>query len=369
MIKRVFLIAMSVTAVLIMTVPFFSFTFTSAQAAGKPAPTYTPYFGDLHTHTSYSDGWEGTPWDAYQAAINAGADYMAVTDHFDFWNAYTGLSLNATEWADTLAAADHFTSRKFVAMAGFEAWLLGHLGEINVYNARELPSHDQLGNKFDRLPFVYDWLSQQPGASGQFNHPYYMTNDFENFDYRTAARDSAMNLIEVWNAKFDEAAYVQALEAGWHVMPTANSDTHNPDWISGYEERTVLLAESLTPANLYAAMRACRGYATLDSNLHISYTLNGQVMGSTLAPTTTYTASIHIQDPDNSATDAITLVEIVSDGGTVVASMPTSGNTVDWTLTLSSGSAHYFYLRVSTESTIDGGPGVTAWSAPVWTGR
>ena len=153
-------------------------------------------------------------------------------------------------------------------------------------------------------------------------------------------------------------------------MPAANSDTHATNWISGYEPRTVLLATSLTPSNLYGAISACRGYATLDQNLRISYTLNGMVMGSVLPSiTTSYTASIHVEDPDGLASDAIMLVEIVSDGGKVVASMPGGGATFDWTVTLGSQTAHYFYLRISTASNVSGGPGATAWTAPVWTGR
>jgi len=161
-----------------------------------------------------------------------------------------------------------------------------------------------------------------------------------------------------------------ALDAGWHVMPSANSDTHSPDWISGSEVRTVLLAPSLTPENLYAAMNACRGYATLDKNLRISYTLDGLVMGSVLPTVTSRSvASIHIEDPDGTPGDAITLIEIVSDGGVVVASIPTNGNVVDLNVQLNSDSAHYYYLRVTTASNLDGVPGVTAWTAPVWTGR
>lgn len=92
-------------------------------------------------------------------------------------------------------------------------------------------------------------------------------------------------------------------------------------------------------------------------------------MGSMLSPASTCTASIHVQDPDNAPNDAITLVEIVSDGGKVVASIPAHSNMVDWAVTLTAGTAHYFYLRVSTESNVSGGPGLTAWTAPVWTGR
>lgn len=332
---------------------------------------YNLYFGDLHTHTGYSDGYaDVTPWDAYKAAIDAGADFMAVTDHIAIWHDYEAWVASPEQWNDILAAADFYTSKKFVAMAGYEAWLLGNVGEINVYNTRELP-HYPLGDKPDRLSNFYGWLADHPGAVGQFNHPLYVSDDFMGYSLDPeSSADAVMGMIEVYNDVFYEDSYIMALDAGWHLMPTANSDTHYPDWISGTEIRTVLLAPSLTPQNLYAAMSAGMGYATLDKNLRISYTLNGEVMGSTLAsPTSTYKAWVHIEDPDRVAADRITLVEIVSDGGAVVASAPTHANTVDLTFSLPSSAATYYYVRVTTASSLGGGPGVTAWTAPVWTGQ
>lgn len=361
--------ALCLMSFLVLTAPLFVGDVSSAPSSKKTA-VYNLYFGDLHTHTGYSDSWEDTtPWDAYKAAIDAGADFMAVTDHLAIWNAYNAFVLDEKEWADTLAAADYYTSRRFVAMAAYEAWLLGECGEINVYNTREFPPAKPLGYRFDRLPDFYDWLASQPGAIGQWNHPLYVSKDFQNYAYYSEARDAAMGLIEVYNDVFYEASYIKALDAGWHMMPSANSDTHYSDWISGHEMRTVLLAESLTPKDLYAAMSAGRGYATLDKNLRIYYTLDGAVMGANLsAADGAYTASIKISDPDGMK-DKITLVEIVSDGGIVVASIPTNGASVDLTVSLSSETARYFFVRVHTASPLNGGPGVTAWTAPVWTGR
>jgi len=357
------------TVVLVLAGPLFSGNLASARGSERPI-AYNQYFGDLHTHTAYSDAYvESTPWDAYKAAIDGGADFMAVTDHIAIWHDYEAWVASTDEWNDILAAADYYTSRKFVAMAGYETWLLGNLGEINVYNTRA-PPHYQLMDKWDRLTDFYDWLATQPGASGQFNHPLYVSDNFDDFSGYSPTADIGMNILEVYNDEVTEASYVMALDAGWHVMPSANSDTHYADWISGHEMRTVLLAESLTPDNLYAAMSACRGYATLDKNLRISYTLNGMVMGSTLSATTSkYSARVHIEDPDRTATDAITLVEVISDGGVVVAKIPTKGTVVDLTIQLTSESSHYYYLRVSTASSLTDGAGVTAWTAPVWTGR
>lgn len=344
---------------------------TGAIAAPPKKGYYNLYFGDLHTHTGYSDAYEeSTPWDAYKAAIAGGADFMAVTDHIAIWHDYEAWVMDPSQWPDELAAGAFYTSKNFVAMPGYEAYLLGHCGEINVYNVQTLPPAIPEGYKFDRLPNFYDWLASTPGAIGQFNHPLYVSTDFLDFAYYTPTRDVGMGMIEVYNDVTYDADYVMALDAGWHVMPTANSDTHVSDWISGYEMRDVLLAPSLTPADLYAAMSASRGYATLDKNLRISYTLNGQVMGSILAQgTTSFKADIHIEDPDNSAADEITLVEIVSDTGAVVASVPTGGTSVDLSVSLGSTSSHYYFVRVTTQSGPDGLPGWTAWTAPVWTGR
>ena len=80
-------------------------------------------------------------------------------------------------------------------------------------------------------------------------------------------------------------------------------------------------------------------------------------------------AWIKIEDPDGAAVDEITLVEIVTGGGEVVSIGIHNGSLVELTLTLDSEDARYFYVRVTTASPLNGEPGVTAWTAPVWTGR
>lgn len=343
--------------------------------AGSP---YNLYFGDLHTHTGYSDG-TGTPWDAYAAAIAAGADFLATTEHDSY-----GYWISPEEWEDNLAAAEFFTSKDFVAIAGYEFWLAGS-GEINVFNTREFPpvpedpeqrpSPGSRGEPAEVLAAFYDWLAGQPGAVGQWNHPTYVSHEFLEFDLWNESRDVGMGLVEVWNDTwfYTEDSYRKALDAGWHVMPAANADNHDASWITGLPLRTVLLARRLTPEALYGAMAASRGYATVDSNLRVYYTLDGAIMGSTLAPASSYRASISIEDPDG---EPVTLVEVVTDGGEVAASLVADAPLVEWSPTLRSETARYYYVRVTTESneasTLASQPGevgVTAVTAPVWTGR
>ena len=364
--------------VIVMACPMLSGQVLSEPNGGKDKPTsgYNLYFGDLHTHTSYSDG-SGYPEEAYAMAKKAGADFMAITDHIQMWNAYDAWVADEEEWELLKAAAEEYTTNKFVAIAGYEAWLLANCGELNVYNVPELPPFDTLGYRYDRLANFYDWLSEQEGGLAQFNHPLYVSDNFMGYDFLEDWRDAGIFSIEIHNEDFYEDSFIMALDKGWHLMPTANSDTHYPDWIQNHSMRTVLLAESLTPDDLYDAMRERRGYATLDSNLEIRYTLNGAVMGSILSDTsiTDYTASIQIVDPDGTG-DEITRIEIVSDGNTTVYDSDddvgfTIGSSIDLTVDLlGQDGVRYFYVRVYTESPLDGDvPGVTAWTSPVWTGR
>ncbi|MBE0518924.1 MAG: CehA/McbA family metallohydrolase [Thermoplasmata archaeon] len=342
--------------------------------AEDAAPVYNLYFGDLHSHTSYSDG-EGTPDEAFEAARAAGADFMAITDHHYL--------LLEWEWNDILRSADeHDIEGEFVAMAGYEYFIPG-INEINIYGTRNMPP-DAVSKPYPHFegermtgdslfPWIYDWIADEPGAIGQWNHPLSygcpVCWDYYQFDFCNEERDLAMGMIECYNWGDRESSYIKALDAGWHMMPTATSDDHYGEWISGYEVRTVLLAQSLTREDLYDAMRQGRGYATQDSNLEICFTLNGAVMGSVLNGESSFTADIHIEDPDRVASDAITWVEIVSDGGQVVKNMTGDGSCIfDSTVTLDSDGSTYYYIRVSTQSNELGLPGVTAWTAPVWTG-
>ena len=284
--------------------------------------------------------------------------------------------MDEQEWQDLKDAAAHFTSSRFVAIPAYEFWLVADNGEINTYGVPDLPPKMEFLGP-DRLAMYQEWIAAQGGV-GQFNHPTYVTHDFKDYVGHSAARDGAMGLIEVYNDLVTEASYVKALDAGWHVMPSANSDTHNADWIAGSDVRTVLLAGSLTPTDLYAAMRAQRGYATLDKNLSVRFSVNGGVMGSTLSgAAAAYSAEVRVWDPDalaGGASDAVTRVEIVSDGGAVVRGLtlsPAAGiKTVTWKVAGLPAKARYFWVRVSTASSDASGlPGVTAWTAPVWTGR
>lgn len=339
-----------------------------AAAGGKPAAaTYKPWFGDLHAHTAVSDG-TGTPAGAFASARAAGMDFFATTDH--------SMMIGPQAWPATRAAADAATTTSFVGIASYElGWYYDH---VNVFDVDTIipKTETSQANHTPAIDFV-DVLLPYPTAIGQFNHPMWHEADFDGYVGWTPERDAKMRLLEVYNWGDDVGdgawetwslgSYVRCLDAGWHVMPTAVSDAHYVDWDTTtvpYDFRTVLLSPKLTRADLFAALRARRGYATMDKDLRVAFKAGGAVMGSVVTPAARYAVSVAVTDPDTLvAADRITKLEIVSDGGVVAASRNVNGHSVTWSPTVSSSTARYYWLRVTT------GDGVTAWTAPVWTGR
>lgn len=185
------------------------------------------------------------------------------------------------------------------------------------------------------------------------------------YAYHSPARDAVVCLIEVVNgAKVYETSYVRALDAGWHVAPAANSDTHAADWLTGCECRTVVLAPRLTREDLYDALRNRRVYATQDSNLDIAYTINESVMGSILSSLGPLDVAVRVLDPDaDNADDRIATIDLVSNGGVVVESRGYDAHSAALDATLASQAPAYYFVRVTNAG------GEKAYTAPIWVGE
>jgi trimeric autotransporter adhesin len=323
-------------------------------------PLYQPYFGDLHTQTSFSDG-TGSPPGAYASGLAAGMDFFAVTDHSTY--------LTPKEWSFTRAAAAAATTAEFVGIAAYElSWDRHHINTFAVKSV--IPKSTDVTTGLPAVDFI-DPLLAYPGAIGQFDHPNWKGYDaFDHFTGRTDERDAVMDLLEIYNGLGDEyyeGSYVECLDQGWHVTPTANSDAHLIDWdsaVAPYDYRTVLLAHGLTRRALFDAMRASRGYASMDRDLHVGFTVDGAVMGSTIARAPEHVVWINVDDPDARVPgDQITKLEVISDSGAVVDARKVNGHSVTWTPSVHVSAANYFWLRVTAAD------GVAAWTAPVWIGR
>jgi hypothetical protein len=329
-----------------------SWYFTVIEVLATP----NQFLGDLHSHTSYSDGAQ-TPADAFTYARDtANIDFLAVTDHSN--------SLNSTEWADTQTQADAFTQTgSFVGMAGFE-YTNSAEGHANVYNTSTYVSRNDAN--YDTLAEFYAWLKTQPDAIGEFNHPFTL-QDFGSFSY-DAAVDQKITMQEIGNGSppysyaLLESAYIYALDKGWHVAATNNQDNHGANWGYPPGNLTGIVANSLTEADLLAAMRAMRTYGTEDRNLDLSFLANGYWMGSTIPSAEGDTINFHVELTDPDAADKIVSVQIITSGGRVLASIATSGNSAHWDYAHTNpGGGNWYYVKAVEAD------GDIAISSPIWT--
>lgn len=337
--------------------------------------TYNIYFGQLHSHTTNSDGI-GTVADAFAYASKVpGLDFLAVTDHSNSLEDTAGTASlengsSSAKWLYGKEEAKKITSSSFVGLYAYEMTWSNGTGHINTFNTNGFENRNTAKYKASNgLQAYYDRLNQNPQSISQFNHPGTTFGDFNDFANYSPTTDNQMTLLEVGNGEGAIRSsgyfpsyqyYTRALDKGWHVAPTNNQDNHLGKWGDANTARSVILADSLTEQSLYDAMKNRRVYATEDKNLKIYYTLNNEIMGSIL-PTKSdkVNLKVNLEDPDG---EAIGKVDVIVNGGKVDATqnVTESKKEVDFTL---DNNYSYYYIRV-TQPDKD-----TAVTAPVWTGE
>lgn len=332
-------------------------------------PPMSVFFGDLHNHTSYSDG-SLTPSDAFSSAIRCGLDFLAVTDH--------SYAIDDTEWTETLTQANTFKDGVFVALRGFE-YTQGAEGHINVYNTVRHAVRSNVNCAYcDYTPNLepgvtvegfYRWLVitgtqavDDAGVVMQFNHPGWI--NFNDWAYHPEVEDLA-ELEEVGNG-YTSASYVfswdewvRSLDYGWKVGATSNSDNHATDWGCIVPHRTGVVMPALTKRNLLEALRARRTFATEDANGALYYKANGYWMGADIPNTGQILFQVWGSDADGEPTARVEL--ITAQGQVVTYTQPgTAAYTWTFTLDISPGVHYYFVQSVQAD-------GDRIVASPVWT--
>jgi hypothetical protein len=323
-----------------------------ANTTSRALAPMQAYFGNLHSHTQYSDG-KGTPYQTLSwARDTVKYDFYAITDHAE--------QLSSSEWNDIGTQVNAFTNNSFVAIRGFE-YSNPFGGHINVFNTSSYKSY------FGALTIssIYKWIDGQ-NAVAQWNHPgdTAMPGDFSGFKWYSNVVDN-MALLETGNGNDGNISgkyqkwFITALDKGWKAAPTNNMDNHS---MSTNGHRTVILAPSLTRDNLLSAMRARRVYASDDTNMKVSFSANGAWMGSDIKALGNVTLEVSVQDDE-----MIQKMEIVSNGGQVVASSNFNTSTVTWNPTVNVSGKQYFFLRVYETNTQEPGePVQLSLTAPLF---
>ena len=381
---------------------------TATRADGKSAEfswfftvgktTYQPYFGQLHSHTQYSDG-SGTLDSAlsYIRSLpdSANVQFVAFTDHSNYFDSKNAPNVEAAlydtslvkdsdashswkTYKDTIAQFNEDNAGDMVAIGGFEMTWSGGPGHINTFNTPGIVSRNNstLNNKTADagMKAYYALLSQAEGATSisQFNHPGTTFGNFKDFNYWDPVIDSRMYMVEVGNGEGQIGAggyypsyeqYIMALDKGWHLAPTNNQDNHKGKWGNANDARDVILTDSFTEDGIYEAIRALRMYATEDKNLELTYTVNGLMMGSSITEVPDkLNIEVTVNDPD--ASDSIAKVEVVANSGKVAYTWDNAAQLKSGKLSVTLDPSYsYYFIRVTQK---DGDLAVTS---PVWVGE
>lgn len=339
-----------------------------------PQGPFRVYCGDLHTHTSYSDG-SLTPYDAFRQVKEEGIlDFFTISDHAELED--------DTEFFRTFDAAESICADgSLIAFPGCES-------EIDLFGKNAIGGNQNDGGEIvtvntEGYSWAADWdtffsqIGTNPLGFASIAHPQVMGGGFKciwnAFDLEHATTERTRRLIhgiETYNEKgesnlVNERAYSVALDCGYRISPIGGSDNHSP--VFGKKmcySMTFLYAEKKSKDAFLDAFRNARTYCAENANVRLWYTANGFAPASTLPLTDTYTFEVDTAPYfEDRPEDRTVLAEVISDYGTVLASERVDPTAEHFSLTVHSDTARYFYLRLFDAR------GRRTWSSPVFCGR
>jgi len=327
-------------------------------------------WGDIHGHSSFSDG-TGLPEDYLDYARDvAGLDLVALTDH-DHWG-LPFLDQDPDLWQRIVGETRaHHQPERFVTLLGYEwtSWIYGH---------RHVLYFDDTGPLLSSIDTRYE-------------HPEELWRGLEGRDAITMAHHSAGGPIATdWSIAPDprfelvtevvsvhgssEAAdspsliyrpvagnFVRdALDRGYRFGFVGSGDSHDghpglSQLASPSGGLAAIMSETLTREGVLEALRARRAYATNGARIILRVRLERALMGATVAAGSGGTLAVRV-----TGTAPITALELVRSGSVVERTTPNE-RAAAWDVPLSPLAAgEYVYVRVIQS---DGG---LAWSSPIF---
>jgi hypothetical protein len=354
--------------------------------------TYELYFGNLHSHTWYSDGNQDQDTSTYKQPVAKAFQYgrtvannlnwLAVTDH----NHSLSLNMTMNRWRAGNAEAD--TANKDGIFVGFYGQEWGTLatgkGHALVLGTNKLfgwqtglydvyvPQNDYSTANTSLWRKVLD-----NGGFIYLAHP--SSNDFDNVAANSynSMIDSVLRGVAVKSGKATstnvtqtdpstsnyESYYHNLLAKGYHVAPTSDQDNHNTNFGMSNQQRTVVLAPSLTRENILNAIRNRKTYASEDNNLKVRFDVGSHSTGDIFSEATPFAIKVKVSDA--SAGESFSRIEIrsgVPGSGTAPVAVATATNvdSLVYTVNQTVGSTKYYYAYVLEAD------GHRAWTAPMW---
>lgn len=295
----------------------FWFSSIACAAAGQ---TYHFYFGNIHAHSSYSDGTK----DGAQTGVLKPADcyrYAKSAEHFDFLGIsehnHLQAKMHLASYAKGLAEAKASNEDgKFVCLYGMEYGVIKNGGHVIIYGFDKLigwetGNYNVFSAKSD-YSHLFELIADQPGAFATLAHP--ATTDYNDLISKRydPTIDEAVTGVAISSGPAFSTAenysnraqiryygyYKKLLALGYKVGPTMDHDNHYTTFGHMSPTRTVLLSQALSRDSLLAAYHAGRFYASEDWDTQVDFRINGQPLGSQLSGVNNIKLTATVNDPD-----------------------------------------------------------------------
>ncbi len=343
------------------------------------------YFGNIHAHTSYSDGNEDSTTSHMTTPLQA-YNYAKSSQHIDFYgisehNHYSAGLTSPVHYHKGVADANTANNDgTFVAMYGMEWGVISGGGHVVVYGIDSLVGWDNHDYDIyvaeDDYANLWRVINERPGSFACLAHP--QTGDYSNLLANsadlladnaivgTAARSGPAFSTNTTYSNPSSGNYIarynDALKRGYHLGIGLDHDTHNSVFGRQTSGRLVVMAPSLTRINIMDAIRRMRIYSSDDWNLKVNFSIAGQPMGSIITHTGTPTISATITDPDGENVSSIAVYYGVPGSGSNPTVLTTVNNssTLSYTHNISNNSSYYYYLKITQSD------GDIVWTSPIW---
>jgi len=382
---------------LILSFLIFSFNFFSQ--------TDKYYFGNLHSHTAFSDGNKDSvssgmarPDAAYAyAKLSNDFDFLGISEHNHYSsNRNPGFKRPLYQIGLSMANAAN-QDGSFLALFGMEYGVSSQYnGHVLIYGINQLlgwesSAPDVIGVNYEVFNAKTDYNALFRKVKNDTNAFCYLAHpDFSDFTtdgtYATslanapynAAYDSAIVGMPLRSGLATSAAtnyndysignyfnyFKKMLYQGYHLGIGYDHDNHYSNFGRSNGGRLVIIAPSLSRANLFQAMKRMSFYGSDDANAKISFDLNGHKMGSIISGSVYPTLSLQHNDPDGEQADTIKIWKGYKNSGGLwaeIVHITLGSNTALFNDTqVRSGIEYYYFAEIKQ------GDGQWIMTSPIW---
>jgi len=349
---------------------------------------YEVYWGDVHGHTSHSDG-KGSLDDYFVYARDVSKlDFVIVTDH-DFGNGKPTWWMPKETWTLTQNKADEYTvNGKFVAIAGYEwtsapkYWTDVGKGKVSERLIPGSPKFYNHKNVYFPKPVEYLLSAKDPAymspdllAEAVLKHGGLIHNAHPNahpgakdqFDYKPshysviANSEIGSDTLYGTNGKTYQIGWEQVvrdfLNRGGKTGFVKGTDTHEGKPAA----RTAVFAKELTREAIFDALRRRRNYAVSNTRIVLDFKINGHYMGEEIEIEGKPRIAVSVE-----GTDTIKELAIIRDGSILHSVSPESNLAKFQYVDNAFEGDSYYYLRVTQVENDKLGNPTRAWSSPIW---